>query len=216
MSLKSWKEEFYPTPASDFDRDSNPVEIVRHSLNKWRGLLPENMSYHDVKYNIVNNIVDSNTREEFGIDTASCSLCQVFKGCGACIDCPLYKVRSGIRCDEPRAGKDNGPFDRHTRTGDPKPMIEWLGKTLELVENPPKKEPTKVELLIEQIAERICHKPEVVKPQLVRWNDDAGEPIIGVTPGIIFASTTYSSVMFQHLVDLSEELRATREGNHGP
>lgn len=35
MSLESWKKEFYPL----INKDAPVVELIKHSLNKWKGAL---------------------------------------------------------------------------------------------------------------------------------------------------------------------------------
>ena len=35
MSLQTWMDEFYPTPAQKFPTE---LEAVEHSLSKWKGL----------------------------------------------------------------------------------------------------------------------------------------------------------------------------------
>jgi len=42
MSKESWLEEFYPISAEEMltanGRDASSVEIIAHSLRKWKGL----------------------------------------------------------------------------------------------------------------------------------------------------------------------------------
>lgn len=44
MSIETWKAEFYPKPADETTRE----EAADHSLQKWRGWLPENLERHGV------------------------------------------------------------------------------------------------------------------------------------------------------------------------
>ena len=44
MSMKTWKEKFYKTDASEYEEVEveRTLECVQHSLLKWEGLKPEN------------------------------------------------------------------------------------------------------------------------------------------------------------------------------
>jgi len=44
MSLKTWKEEFYPVEAED--AASNPIEATKHSIQKWKGAMAESLEKH--------------------------------------------------------------------------------------------------------------------------------------------------------------------------
>lgn len=46
MSIETWKAEFYPRPA----RAVPATEAAEHSLQKWRGYLPENMAKHGIDF----------------------------------------------------------------------------------------------------------------------------------------------------------------------
>lgn len=85
MSIKTWKEEFYPRSAAS--RMSNKAAI-EHSIKKWEGLLPENLKKHGVVLDRCGDIHDDEVK--FEISDLSCALCQkYFWEC--CIKCPLYK-----------------------------------------------------------------------------------------------------------------------------
>lgn len=127
MSLETWMSEFYPVGAQD--ATGHPLEAAQHSLQKWIGLRADNLERHDLKVDW-GDIVDKVNGEEFLIDDSSCSLCVFAEG--DCGKCPLYDVRGGHHCCEPRGGEDHGsPFSFYLKTGDPKPMIGWLEKTVE-------------------------------------------------------------------------------------
>lgn len=46
MSIESWKAEFYPRPANEVPA----AEAAEHSLQKWRGYLPENLAKHGIDF----------------------------------------------------------------------------------------------------------------------------------------------------------------------
>ena len=134
MSLKTWIEEFYPTSARSAE-NAAPLELVRHSLKKWRGLTEDNMKRHDVeKYTAAALIFDSENKE-MRIGSENCALCtnsfiQV-KGDesaedGHCEYCHLYK-ENGRRCSESDIANDwDSEWDTWVNRGDPLPMITLL------------------------------------------------------------------------------------------
>lgn len=98
MSLKSWLEEFYPVPASEVSKE----DALEHSIQKWNGLLPENLEKHQVSYRW-EEVQSWNENELFyplSISSTSCALCQHWydenKGCP---ECPLVKA-GHICCEE--------------------------------------------------------------------------------------------------------------------
>lgn len=128
MSLKTWKKEFYPTPANKTTKKN----AVAHSLRKWIGLLPENRKKHNMifdpgssYYDICEkNKDDSYSNNFFSIDDTSCALCHhyIYEDCK---NCPLYKV-VGTACNNHENKKT--PYEIYTETGNPKPMIAALKK----------------------------------------------------------------------------------------
>ena len=115
MSLQSWKKEFYPTEASDID---NTLDAIEHSITKWKGLLPENLSKHGLEVDD-GSIWDSN-KGYMVISAGTCALCQLFIE-RDCPDCPL-KNYLGKRCDE----GDDSPYIIFSLSNNPQPMIEAL------------------------------------------------------------------------------------------
>lgn len=141
MSLKTWKEEFYKTPAESV----SPEDALDHSLNKWIGLRPENMKRYDVEYD-GSGLVDSKqgARESLIINFESCALCQVFMGeeieetaLNECSRCPLYIANGYVSCDD---YTDDGKtskyhsFTNHSFTSerDPEPMIALIEKAIKM------------------------------------------------------------------------------------
>ena len=147
MSLETWKAEFYPIPADA----TNEADAIDHSLQKWLGLLPENLAKHQVMLfdsDVVEQgaDLDSPHTESVTIDGGSCSLCHHFCETDTynshddespCVECPLYKVR-GAACDDETddewADKVPAPWHAFTRAKaghTPQPMIMWLNKAKE-------------------------------------------------------------------------------------
>jgi hypothetical protein len=129
MSVESWKEEFYSEPA-----DQVPAgRAARHSLKKWKGVLPENLKKHNVAY--INGRVFDRYRDDeviFGSDT--CALCQAFDvGDEPCRNCTLTHARQGVSClcPDPELG-GNGTYAEARRAKGVPRMIYWLEKAVEL------------------------------------------------------------------------------------
>lgn len=142
MSLTTWKAEFYPCSAHAMETAS-PVDVVQHSLNKWRGMRIENLTRHGCKSTTYRDVSDSEGYILI-ISGSSCSLCQAYLGKegddgSRCSKCPLCVVRDSRPCDSPR-GIDHTPPEPVSPWGmwmtvtDPEPMIEWLEKTLRYVQ----------------------------------------------------------------------------------
>lgn len=98
MSLKSWLDEFYPVPASKVSKE----DALEHSIQKWKGLLPDNLKKHNVAYRgeeilscDITDIVQS-----FMFTASSCALCKHwYDGDSGCPECPLVKA-GHICCEE--------------------------------------------------------------------------------------------------------------------
>jgi hypothetical protein len=130
MSLKSWKEEFYPVSAKRCG--GSDLKRVQHSLQKWRGLTKANLQKHGVKYcggDIVEDVYKDCNWEEtlFYVDATSCALCVKYlnRG-GGCEGCPLVLVRRGGEpCDRPY---ERSPYSKWEEEGKAQPMISLLEK----------------------------------------------------------------------------------------
>jgi len=132
MSMKSWKEEFYPVRPS---KKMSKLKAIQHSLTKWEGLLQKNLKKHKVRVAIFWDLVDTHENSEespeyFMIDADSCALCVKYMDEDSmvhlCISCPLYNTL-GKCCG---AGEPDDPFTRWKDESDPKPMIKALKKCL--------------------------------------------------------------------------------------
>jgi hypothetical protein len=133
MSLKTWKKEFYPIPASN----STKTGSIAHSLQKWIGLLKKNLKKHEVYVDRIGYLIDSNDESDFlPIDCASCSLCWHYYAKDSsiclCYGCPLYIALGNKKCDL----EENAPYTIWELTDDARPMINALRRALKQQEIP--------------------------------------------------------------------------------
>lgn len=131
MSDATWKEEFYPIDANEWNgnaKDSlyNQIRATKHSLQKWKGLRKENLQKHEIE------------RAPILVSSSTCALCQLtdIDSEGGCDTCPLYRSRNGVRCDEESADERHSPFHAYSDMfpSNPEPMILELERTLEMLE----------------------------------------------------------------------------------
>lgn len=146
MSGESWKAEFYPVDASalvgsylEYDKQAE-IEMVKHSLQKWKGLTKENLEKHEVSlgwssYALIEKKDDCTAGANYPfmeIDNESCALCQAFlyeeDNYNRCGKCPLYRLL-GDSCD-----CGHGPYSEWIGKGNAKPMISDLERTLAMLE----------------------------------------------------------------------------------
>lgn len=134
MSLKTWRQEFYPEPASRARRRSWEW-TVRHSLRKWEGVLPKNLRKHDLARNTF--FICEKRGKEFALGRATCSLCEKVSSYSPsnfidCELCPLSAVR--VPC-----GRSGSPWYQAT-LGDPggeatvRPLLKALEDALKFVQ----------------------------------------------------------------------------------
>lgn len=117
MSLKTWKEEFYPIDAEYVSEE----DAVEHSLRKWIGLRKENLDKHRISTGWT-GISDGD--EDVYIDSSTCALCQRYfddEAVNECASCPLFDLL-GKRCDN----GDDSPFVIWGEYENPEPMIAAL------------------------------------------------------------------------------------------
>lgn len=128
MSLKTWKEEFYPCEAGEVEK----ADAVEHSLRKWRGLREQELARHEVIFS--SDRVISDGEESLGLGSRSCALCKWYEDpddCFNCASCPIT-LATGYPCDgtEEEAGAfldyEDSPWGIFTETQDPEPMITAL------------------------------------------------------------------------------------------
>lgn len=128
MSIKTWKDEFYPVHA----REVNGEEAaILHSLRKWEGLRAENLAKHGLVRGRGWSLKDGDDEHAFSVSAVSCSLCAAFlddeppEGGSECWKCPLFRVQGAPCCE----GDDN-PFDHFFIAGDAEPMIALIRSAL--------------------------------------------------------------------------------------
>jgi hypothetical protein len=111
MSKSSWRKEFYPIPPSKVPKKN----ALKHSLQKWIGMLPENLEKHGLEKDDVPIRMDSKT----------CTLCYYY-GKFTCIGCPFNENESEFNEEFCREY-----FESWWRNNNPKPMIEALQRLVE-------------------------------------------------------------------------------------
>ena len=135
MSLKTWKEEFYPVPADAPSAQASEQAAVEHCIQKWEGLREDNLVKHKMVLDGVllreNTLMDRTLR----ITDKSCALC-VFHGydadvpaaCAivACETCVLSKVNHGFPCYDSASSNNKPPYQAFIIDGCPAPMLELL------------------------------------------------------------------------------------------
>lgn len=150
MSYETWEEEFYPVDAEKL-RDHTDEECVAHSLQKWKGALPENCEKHELRYQYheLLRIDNASTQNRFNSNT--CALCQKYDDNCKKTDkeydeetfCPIVRF-TGESCDNTIAyGESDYECDPSVKdkfsevyyecSDDPTIMIELLTHTLEFV-----------------------------------------------------------------------------------
>lgn len=125
MSIKSWKEKYYPTPAS---APTTMLAALKHALRKWKGLYPSTLKEHGLKIGEETELVGEDGT--FPVDTETCAVCSFVNV--DCRICPLYEVR-GKKCDTPSSWNIPSPYSSLTLYGDPVPMIGLLHEAIDLV-----------------------------------------------------------------------------------
>lgn len=103
MSVASWMQEFYPVCNTDQMENMNPLEAAKSSLLKWTGMLPENLSRHNVTApaNALNVIENKGSTAETRSPQLVCALCIIHREWYKpdCDSCPLA-ITSGKTCFE--------------------------------------------------------------------------------------------------------------------
>jgi hypothetical protein len=138
MTLQSWKDEFYPVDADCVA----PEDAIAHSLQKWTGLLRENLEKHDCSIGLYESVTDhsflcSGVKDRYGlvleISSDSCALCSLYfwgRQEHEHTECPLYGVH-GVNCDDVTSRKGLSPWYMWVYEGNPRPMIALLREALE-------------------------------------------------------------------------------------
>ena len=121
MSMKTWKAEFYPIPASRCAKKRS----LQHSLLKWTGLLKKHLKKHGLEQVDRYWITDSNG-SEFYLDDKTCALC--IWHIQDCTGCPLVLWGGGDCFD------DGNPYMVFGMDSDARPMIRALKKAIKASE----------------------------------------------------------------------------------
>lgn len=119
MSFESWVKEFYPVKAEDCPRE----EAAAHSLQKWKGALPENLEKHGVKfegYKLFDELHSIN------FNYSSCALCARNSYCSTC---SLTIVRGGVDCSARRKDEDTPSYNSKDAASVGR-MIVWLERAV--------------------------------------------------------------------------------------
>lgn len=134
--LEAWKEEFYPISAKEA-ADQGLEAALLHSIQKWKGLLPENLRRFpglEWDYESAKLALWEDGEDEFGFGTSSCSLCQMFRmksqkaDPSPCLGCPLYDEEQKTACFD-----DGRAYCNIVDYGDsPIPMIDELEAALKV------------------------------------------------------------------------------------
>lgn len=126
MSLKAWKDEYYPTEAKDVPA----ADALAHSLRKWIGLRKENLERHGLcaASGDIHEHGSSSGGAIMIVAASSCALCRHWLDwiTRSCADCPLNELL-GHPCDYGL----NNPYAAWVHQGDPEPMIRALEGAIE-------------------------------------------------------------------------------------
>lgn len=113
MSIETWEAEFYPVPADEVSKE----DALDHSIRKWEGALPENLTRHDVRFE--DRAVIDSTGNLLSFSAWTCSLCVAFTDeddeVDECRPCPVWQ----------ETGRDCIPEYRESSVG-PLPMLNLL------------------------------------------------------------------------------------------
>lgn len=120
MSIETWKQEFYPVPASANMTDK---EAIEHAILKWEGFEAKNRKKH--KLNRLAHILIDEHACEFIFGIMTCSLCLKYFNNG-CNSCP-FSVQ-GYNCKNIKS-----PYRKAMR-GNPSVLIAALKECL-ILEN---------------------------------------------------------------------------------
>lgn len=150
MSIETWRQEFYPVPASCVA----PKDATAHALHKWRGLTPNNLKDHELILDSVSDLEDAEGGT-FSISSATCALCEVVGkdavlGCDSnpkdCTRCPIYHA-VGRTCA--------AEFRVHMKTGDPQPMITLLNTTLKWEKSQSQANKAVIDVLTDELSDKV-------------------------------------------------------------
>ena len=129
MGLKEWKLKYYSIDAFKVKKK----DALAHSLKKWEGLRPSVLERYGVIM-VLGGLSPKNMDADgtgLYIDADSCALCTYYLLVHSnCTECPLARIRGGIRCDFRRPRETMSPYTNMMDDGNPLPMLRWLRKAL--------------------------------------------------------------------------------------
>lgn len=129
MSLKTFRLEFYPVPASEFTRSpyetislEEEISATEHCIKKWSGLTVETLAKHELK---LRGKAYIGAGDDFwNINSKSCALCELHSE--NCDVCAIFQAH-GRSCQT--------EYSKFFKYGDAKPMLELLNGTLAHLRN---------------------------------------------------------------------------------
>ena len=129
MTLKAWKEKYYPKEAS---KDMTTMQALDHSILKWSGLSKATLdSFALTRHRFL--VDEDNEGDLFVVGINTCALCVKFIY-EKCWGCPLFEVRGHTPCCEELGDEQVSPYDKFTVNGNPRPMLRWLHKARKMLE----------------------------------------------------------------------------------
>ena len=139
MSMKTWREEFYPVSAATARRRSWRW-AAKHSLRKWEGLKEENLRKHDVRYSPEDNAVVGANGARLRLDGETCALCykaqeaeEADLSMNGCDLCPLALV--GYNCSSCESAYHRArSYDPAKRSSGLRDLIRGLKKAVRFTE----------------------------------------------------------------------------------
>jgi hypothetical protein len=141
MSLKSWREEFYPTDA-DSAADEGELAAVNHSIKKWSGLSATALAAHGMTKLPTRTLIQEadaailGAENAFWFDMETCALCMRTETDGEvlCDKCIVFTA-TGSTCDD-------GPYSSWHMQGNPTPMQKLLAITRDYLLGQQDKDPS--------------------------------------------------------------------------
>lgn len=129
MSIKTWKDKYYPINATKVKK-KDQLGAIEHSLLKWKGLKPKALEKHGL-FGDEDGIraigsTDCEPENYLDVNGDTCALCHITNM--SCHTCPIT-IATGNRCDLSRWDNPS-PFKVWQTDQNPKPMIAVLKKTL--------------------------------------------------------------------------------------
>jgi hypothetical protein len=128
MSLKTWKEMYYPTDA--MEATGSELEAIRNCIVKWEGLRPAALIAHKVDLGEIKGspcLVELDS-EPLEITWKTCALCRRHpQNCNGCTLAKAARRHGMENCFEVGDGEqEQSPYDEFAMDENPEPMISLL------------------------------------------------------------------------------------------